>query len=96
MQGMVVYEHPSQGLLDLFTLCTVLAPETPSTQLLTGKKIAIVGDILHSRVARSNLYSLQACGAQVPPRSAPNAVAHRVRSLWSNRSLELGTSFSWS
>jgi aspartate carbamoyltransferase catalytic subunit len=69
------HEHPSQGLLDLFTLCTVLDPDRPSTQLLTGKKIAIVGDILHSRVARSNLYSLITSGAQVhlaaPPTLLP-------------------------
>ena len=59
------HEHPSQGLLDLFTLCTLLDPENPHLQLLERKKIAIVGDILHSRVARSNLWSLIASGAEV-------------------------------
>jgi aspartate carbamoyltransferase catalytic subunit len=59
------HEHPSQALLDLFTLCTTLNPENPRIALLQGKKIAIVGDILHSRVARSNLWSLTACGAEV-------------------------------
>jgi len=59
------HEHPSQGLLDLFTLCTTLSPDQPTTHLLMGKKIAIVGDILHSRVARSNLSSLVTCGAEV-------------------------------
>lgn len=69
------HEHPSQALLDLLTLCTVLNPEKPSSRFLPGKKIAIVGDIIHSRVARSNLWSLAACGAEVhlagPPTLLP-------------------------
>jgi aspartate carbamoyltransferase catalytic subunit len=59
------HEHPSQGLLDLFTICAALDPKNPRTELLAGKKIAIVGDVLHSRVARSNIWSLTACGAAV-------------------------------
>ena len=54
------HEHPSQGLLDLFTICSLLDREKPRLELLQGKKIAIVGDILHSRVARSNIWSLTA------------------------------------
>ena len=54
------HEHPSQGLLDLFTICSLLDREKPQLELLQGKKIAIVGDILHSRVARSNIWSLTA------------------------------------
>uniref|UniRef100_B8HTK0 Aspartate carbamoyltransferase n=1 Tax=Cyanothece sp. (strain PCC 7425 / ATCC 29141) TaxID=395961 RepID=B8HTK0_CYAP4 len=69
------HEHPSQGLLDLFTLCTLLDPEQPRLELLAGKKIAIVGDLLHSRVARSNLWSFKAAGAEVhlagPPTLLP-------------------------
>jgi len=69
------HEHPSQALLDLLTLCTVLNPEKPRIDSLRGKKIAIVGDIIHSRVARSNLWSLTACGAEVhlagPPTLLP-------------------------
>jgi aspartate carbamoyltransferase catalytic subunit len=69
------HEHPSQGLLDLFTLCSLLDPENPRLEGLAGKKIAIVGDILHSRVVRSNLWSLQASGAQIhlagPPTLLP-------------------------
>jgi len=59
------HEHPSQALLDLFTLCSLLDPETPRLELLKGKKIVIVGDLLHSRVARSNLWSLRASGAEI-------------------------------
>ncbi|MGJ3247378.1 MAG: aspartate carbamoyltransferase catalytic subunit [Elainellaceae cyanobacterium] len=59
------HEHPSQALLDLFTICTQLDADQPRVELLANKKIAIVGDILHSRVARSNIWSLTASGADV-------------------------------
>lgn len=69
------HEHPSQALLDLFTICSILDGESPRLELLQGKKIAIVGDILHSRVARSNIYSLTTAGAEVhlagPPTLLP-------------------------
>ncbi|MBD3882209.1 aspartate carbamoyltransferase catalytic subunit [Phormidium tenue FACHB-886] len=79
------HEHPSQALLDLFTICTLIDPEKPEISLLSGKKIAIVGDILHSRVARSNIWSLTASGAEVhlagPPTLLPKLftefVSHR-------------------
>lgn len=70
-----LHEHPSQALLDLFTLCMLLDPTLPRLELLKEKKIAIVGDILHSRVARSNIWSLTASGAEVhlagPPTLLP-------------------------
>lgn len=73
------HEHPSQALLDLFTICTLLDAEKPRLSLLEGKKIAIVGDILHSRVARSNIWSLTASGADVhlagPPTLLPKLFA---------------------
>ncbi len=69
------HEHPSQGLLDLFTICSLIDPLQPRLELLKDKKIAIVGDILHSRVARSNIWSLTASGAEVhlaaPPTLLP-------------------------
>jgi aspartate carbamoyltransferase catalytic subunit len=76
------HEHPSQALLDLFTICSVIDPENPRLELLKNKKIAIVGDILHSRVARSNIWSLTASGAQVhlaaPPTLLPQLFADYV------------------
>ena len=74
------HEHPSQGLLDLFTICSLLDRELPRLELLQGKKIAIVGDILHSRVARSNIWSLTAAtGAELhlaaPPTLLPKLFA---------------------
>jgi aspartate carbamoyltransferase catalytic subunit len=52
------HEHPSQGLLDLYTL-------REARGRIEGLKVLIVGDILHSRVARSNLWGLQKLGAEV-------------------------------
>jgi aspartate carbamoyltransferase catalytic subunit len=53
-----MHEHPTQALLDMFTV-----REKKST--LEGLKVAIVGDIMHSRVARSNAYGMQEMGADV-------------------------------
>ncbi|KYC38277.1 aspartate carbamoyltransferase [Scytonema hofmannii PCC 7110] len=73
------HEHPSQALLDLFTICTLLDVDNPQIELLKNKKIAIVGDIVHSRVARSNIWSLTASGARVhlagPPTLLPKLFA---------------------
>lgn len=52
------HEHPTQGLLDMFTL-----REKHGT--LEGLRVCIVGDILHSRVARSNIHGLKTMGAEV-------------------------------
>lgn len=79
------HEHPSQALLDLFTICSTLDPDQPRIELIAGKKIAIVGDILHSRVARSNIWSLMAAGAEVhlagPPTLLPKTFAQYFQSL---------------
>ena len=53
------HAHPTQALLDLFTMREHLGAD------LRGRKIVIVGDILHSRVARSNIWSLTAAGADL-------------------------------
>ena len=69
------HEHPSQALLDVFTLRRRLGP-------LEGKRIWIVGDVLHSRVARSNLIAFQRMGAEVtvcgPPTLIPRGVAEEL------------------
>jgi aspartate carbamoyltransferase catalytic subunit len=65
------HEHPTQGLLDLLTL-------RDRFQTLKGKRVCLCGDVLHSRVARSNIWGLRRLGAEVAvcgPRSLlPNAV----------------------
>ncbi len=64
------HEHPSQGLLDLFTI-----QEKKGT--IAGLRVVIVGDILHSRVARSDIYGLKKMGAEVeivgPPAMIPQS-----------------------
>ncbi len=87
------HEHPSQALLDLFTITTLIDPASPRLELLKGKKIAIVGDILHSRVARSNIWSLIASGAEVhlaaPPTLLPKLFAEFICEESGVRSQEL-------
>ena len=58
------HEHPTQALLDAMTLRQALVTN-PIGSDLSGKKVLIVGDISHSRVARSNLILLKALGATV-------------------------------
>lgn len=69
------HEHPSQALLDAFTIRKHLGQGSTD---LSGLKIAIVGDVLHSRVARSNVLLLEKLGAKVflvaPPTLLPVGV----------------------
>ena len=64
-------EHPTQGLLDIFTMID-------KRKTVAGKKVIIVGDIAHSRVARSNIWGLIKLGAQVtvvgPPTLIPKGI----------------------
>jgi aspartate carbamoyltransferase catalytic subunit len=57
--------HPTQALLDLLTLRRAFAGRPGQAKGLAGRKIAIVGDLRHSRVARSNLWTLSSDGAEV-------------------------------
>ena len=65
------HEHPTQALLDIFTIRQRLGG-------LSGLRVAIVGDIAHSRVARSNIIGLRKLGAEVvvvgPPTLVPTAI----------------------
>lgn len=71
------HEHPSQALLDAFTIRKHLGRGAAD---LSGIKVAIVGDVLHSRVARSNVLLLTKLGAKVilvaPPTLLPVGVEH--------------------
>ena len=66
------HEHPTQGLLDIMTMQQRLGD-------LRGKKVTIIGDISHSRVARSNIWGLKKLGAEVtlcgPPTMVPGGLA---------------------
>ncbi len=73
------HEHPTQALLDAFTL-------RQAKGRIEGLKVTIVGDILHSRVARSNLHLLSKMGASVtlcaPPTLLPQDFAARANLSW--------------
>jgi len=67
-------EHPTQGLLDMLTLRDRLGD-------LAGKRVAICGDVLHSRVARSNIWGLTRLGAEVAVCGPPTLLPTRVESM---------------
>jgi len=62
-----INEHPTQALLDAFSIREKLGT-------LEGKKVAIIGDIMHSRVALSNIYLLQKMGAEVTVAGPPTLI----------------------
>lgn len=81
------HEHPTQALLDAFTLRDRLFTDSTGRDL-NGVNVAIVGDIAHSRVARSNLLLLKTLGANVhliaPPTLLPSALsAQATKSFYS-------------
>jgi aspartate carbamoyltransferase catalytic subunit len=59
------HAHPTQALLDLYTMRSALGGGVDGERPLAGRKVVILGDVLHSRVARSNLWTLTAAGADV-------------------------------
>lgn len=67
------HEHPTQGLLDLFTMKEHIGD-------LAGRKVLIVGDILHSRVARSNVWALKTMGADVVLIGPPTLLPPEIKS----------------
>jgi aspartate carbamoyltransferase catalytic subunit len=69
------HEHPTQGLLDTFTMRERLGPD------LKGRRVVILGDILFSRVARSNIHALTKLGANVTLCGPSTLVPHSLESL---------------
>jgi aspartate carbamoyltransferase catalytic subunit len=69
-----MHQHPSQALLDLLALRHRIGS-------VEGKKIWIVGDVLHSRVARSNIQAFSMMGAEVTVAGPPTLIPRRVEEL---------------
>jgi aspartate carbamoyltransferase catalytic subunit len=68
------HEHPTQGLLDILTL-------RDKFKRIEGLKVAICGDVLHSRVARSNIWGLTKLGAKVAVCGPPTLVPREITAL---------------
>jgi aspartate carbamoyltransferase catalytic subunit len=82
------HEHPTQALLDAFSMQEKLGD-------LTGKKIAIIGDILHSRVALSNIFCLQKLGAEVRVCGPVTLIPKYIESLGVKVELDLHKILEW-
>jgi aspartate carbamoyltransferase catalytic subunit len=82
------HEHPTQALLDAFSLQEKLGD-------LEGKKIAIIGDILHSRVALSNILCLKKLGAEVEVCGPPTLIPMHISSLGVRVSYHLEKTLQW-
>jgi aspartate carbamoyltransferase catalytic subunit len=76
------HEHPTQALLDLLTI----RERRPT---LAGLKVAIVGDIQHSRVARSNIFAMQTMGMRVRVCGPPTLLPRYVESLGVEKTLQV-------
>lgn len=82
------HEHPTQALLDAFSIREKLGE-------IQGKKVVIVGDILHSRVALSNIYCLQKLGAEVMVCGIPTLIPRHIESLGVKVSYNLKEALQW-
>ena len=82
------HEHPSQALLDAYSLKEKLGE-------LKGKKIAIVGDILHSRVALSNIYALKILGAELQVCGPKSLIPKHIEALGVKMSTDLMQTLKW-
>ena len=81
-------EHPTQALLDAFSMREKLGD-------LKGKKIAIIGDILHSRVALSNIYCLQKLGAEVLVAGPPTLIPKHIEALGVAYTYDVKKALAW-
>jgi len=82
------HEHPTQALLDAYSMQEKVGN-------LRGKKICIFGDILHSRVALSNIYCLQKLGANVRVCGPPTLIPKYINELGVEASYNLEDSLRW-
>lgn len=82
------HEHPTQALLDSFTIREKLGD-------VGGKKVVIVGDILHSRVALSNIFALQKLGAEVKLCGPKTLMPKHIESLGVKVESNLSKALEW-
>ena len=82
------HEHPTQALLDSFSIREKLGE-------VSGKKVVIVGDVLHSRVALSNIYALQMQGAEVKVCGPKTLIPKHIESLGVKVESNLRKALEW-
>lgn len=82
------HEHPTQALLDTFSI-------REKTGDVAGKKVVIVGDILHSRVALSNIFALQKLGAEVMVCGPATLLPKYINSLGVKVELDIRKALEW-
>lgn len=82
------HEHPTQALLDSFSIREKLGD-------VSGKKIAIIGDILHSRVALSNIFALQKLGAEVMVCGPNTLLPKYIKELGVKVELDIKRALQW-
>ncbi|WP_297335419.1 aspartate carbamoyltransferase catalytic subunit [Algoriphagus sp.] len=82
------HEHPTQALLDAYSIREKLGT-------LEGKKVAIIGDILHSRVALSNIFCLQKMGAEVMVCGPITLLPKHIESLGVKVELDVKKALEW-
>lgn len=82
------HEHPTQALLDTFSI-------RERTGDVAGKKVVIVGDILHSRVALSNIFALQKLGAEVMVCGPATLLPKHISSLGVKVELDIRKALEW-
>jgi len=83
------HEHPTQALLDAYSMMEASGSD------LKGKNILILGDILHSRVALSNIFCLNNLGAHVKVCGPPTLIPKHIKDLGVDVSYNLKSSLDW-
>jgi aspartate carbamoyltransferase catalytic subunit len=82
------HEHPTQAILDTFSIREKFGE-------VAGKKVAIIGDILHSRVALSNIFALQKLGAEVMVCGPITLIPRYIRTLGVKVELDVRKALQW-
>jgi len=82
------HEHPTQGLLDAYSLFLKLGS-------LSGKRIAVIGDVMHSRVALSNIFCLQKLGAEVMVCGPPTLIPQYISKLNVELTYDVQKALEW-
>ncbi len=91
------HEHPTQGLLDAYSIREQMAKQNGGIAPadFKGMKVAIIGDILHSRVALSNIHCLQKLGAEVLVCGPPTLIPHFVETLGVRVTYNIKEALQW-